>query len=113
MSTEKLEEYKALYAEYSKHLINVHNYHYIFKDYVGLGSGKQIRTSLAAMMNLCRKLRIACSEAQAEHRENTKEQRKRLAELRKTAKPRKMPTGRPTGASNGNTDKPKRIRKTI
>ena len=92
MSTEKLEAYKAAYSKYIDYAVNVHNYHLIFINNVGLDSGKQIRNSLREMVKLEKELTKLCNEAYHENRENKKEQRARLRELRKKAKPRVMPT---------------------
>jgi len=94
MSNEKLNRYKELYSEYVAHLVNVHNYHQVFAEHVGLGSGIEVRNSLLKMASLCKDLRKASNEAYKEHVENTKEQRKRLKEIRANAKPRIVPKGK-------------------
>jgi len=107
MSTEKLDHYQKLYSEFVDHLVNVHNYHQVFVENVGLGSGEKVRTSLAKMGNLCIDLRRASREAFKEHKENIKEHRAMLKEARARGKERKkMPGGRPKGLKNGQLNKP-------
>ena len=91
MSTEKLDAYKDLYSDYVKELVNVHNYHQVFINHVGLESGREIRESLRKMIDIEKKLRKLSLEAYKENRENIKEHRARLKELRAKAKSRKMP----------------------
>ena len=107
MSTEKLEHYQKLYSEFVDHLVNVHNYHQVFVENVGLSSGEKVRTSLARMGNICGELRRASREAFKEHKENIKEHRAMLKEARARGKQRKkMPNGRPKGLKNGQLNKP-------
>ena len=91
MSNKELERYKQLYSEYISYAVTVHNYHNTFINHVGKESGQFIRTSLAKMIRIERALRQASLRAYKEHVENTKEERKRLKELRAKAKKRVMP----------------------
>lgn len=110
MLNKSLERYKELYSEYISYAVTVHNYHNVFVNHVGKESGTLIRTSLAKMINIERALRQASRDAYLEHVENTKEERKRLKELRAKAKKRDMPKNRkggpewkPQTKSNNNT----------
>lgn len=110
MSNEPLEEYKKLYSEYIALAVNVHNYHLTFINNLGLESSVQVRNSLAKMIQIERRLRILCKDARNVFVEQTKEERKRLKELRAKAKKREMPKNRKGGPewvqqnkSNNNT----------
>jgi hypothetical protein len=106
MSTEKLEKYKELYSEYVRYSVNLHNYHQVFIENLGLESGRKFRVNAELMSNICRQLKKASSEAHRENRENTKERRAKFKEMRANAKPRVMPRGKPKGTKNGKHFKP-------
>jgi hypothetical protein len=91
MSTEKLDLYKKLYAEYISLAVIVHNHHQVFIERVGLTSGTNVRNSLSKMMKIETELRKLSRAAYKEHVENTQEQRKKLREFRAKAKTRAMP----------------------
>jgi hypothetical protein len=106
MSTEKLEKYKELYSEYIKYSVNLHNYHQVFIEHLGLESGRNFRVNTELMINICKELKKASSEAYKENRENTKERRTKFKEMRANAKSRVMPRGKPKGTKNGKHFKP-------
>lgn len=97
----KLEEFKKYCSEFNEHFLNVHNYKKQFIENISNESGKQIRTSLSKMEELCRYMRKASLEAYTEHRTNNEAEIRRLKERRRRAKQRIMPTGRPKGRKNG------------
>lgn len=96
MSTEKLEEYKALYSEYIKELVNVHNYHNTFIVFRGKSSGEAVRNSLRKIINIEKQLWKLSREAYLERLEEIKDQTEKFRELRKQYdRPMPIRKGRP------------------
>jgi hypothetical protein len=68
MSTNKhLERYKELYSRYVEARINLHNYHIVFINNLGLESSVGVRKNLAEMERLERAMRMACRAAYLEN----------------------------------------------
>jgi hypothetical protein len=67
MSTNKnLEHYKELYSRYVEARINLHNYHIVFINNLGLDSSIAVRKNLGEMERLERAMKMACRAAYLE-----------------------------------------------
>ena len=91
MSTEQLDRYKKLYSDYIAHAVNLHNYHQVFIENIGLGSSQGVRSSLREMIKIERELQHACRSALEEYRENIKQERAAWKARRAKQKERVMP----------------------
>ena len=68
MSTNKhLERYKELYSKYVEARVNLHNYHIVFINNLGLDSSIGVRKNLGEMERLERAMRMACRAAYLEN----------------------------------------------
>lgn len=77
MSTNKnLELYKQLYSEYVATRVDLHNYHTVFVNNVGLESCRGVRNSIIAMAKLEKQLRLVAWDAHKEQLEIDKAWRK-------------------------------------
>lgn len=95
MSNENLERYKKLYSEYIDHAVNVHNYHLVFINTLGLESGKTVRSSLKYMIRLERELQKASLDAYKEHRKQISDTLAKKREERAWRKANPKQPGRP------------------
>jgi hypothetical protein len=70
MSTNKnLEKYKQLYSRYVEARINLHNYHIVFINNLGLESSIAVRKNLTEMEKLEKAMKMACRAAYLENLE--------------------------------------------
>jgi hypothetical protein len=95
MSNEKMEKYKALYANYIDHAVELHNYHLVFIKHVGYDTGLTVRKNIRNMIALEREMNKTCKEAYFENKQNLKnlkqEERAELARLKAIPKKRGRP----------------------
>jgi hypothetical protein len=99
-STEKIENYKALYSEYISHAVQLHNYHYMFINNLGKASCQGVRRHIVEMNRLEKLLKGAAWDAYVEQKENIK----KLGKANKTSKfkPGSRGAGRPRKIKNDN-----------
>jgi len=71
-----LELYKQLYSEYVATRVDLHNYHTVFVNNLGLESCRGVRNSVIAMAKLEKQLRLVAWDAHNEQREIDKAWRK-------------------------------------
>jgi hypothetical protein len=79
MSTDELEKFKKLYAEYLEEIVNLHNAQYVFLRRLGRDSVFMIRRHHKKIIKIQKELYKTTGLVYKEHRENTKE---RLANQR-------------------------------
>jgi hypothetical protein len=96
MSNNKyLEEYKKMYSDYVEARVNLHNYHTVFVNKVGLESCQGVRKNISEMAKLERELRLLAWKAHKEQLEIDREWRKthRKQKVRNTSglKQKKQP----------------------
>jgi hypothetical protein len=83
MSDEKLKEYKALYSEYTTHLVKMYNYHQVFLNQLGRDSSKNMRNCIREMIRIERKLQVASWESYKESVQNKRDELVRLKKERR------------------------------
>lgn len=94
MSTEELDRYKALYAQFLEEIIQLHNAHIQFINNLGRDSTFKVHKHSRNIIKIQKEFFKSCSRAHAEQKKNTKERLAKQREYRAYRRANPLKRGR-------------------